>query len=331
MINNPTLLIATMTALFFAVFVTVFLIVSRIKAKEIYSNKLKKIAGINAHKSAGDNIKLKAQKRAEIAKKLRDSSRDEKDRQAKRNSIKMLLLQAGFSQTSIGRFWIYSVITAVGLFLILRAVGLPTPAIILFAFVGLFGLPRFFLKWKIKRRQNKFLEDFADALDAIVRLLRAGMPVAEAVAMCAREFEGPIGEEMSEIYENQKVGLTLPEAVARSAERMPLTEMRMFATGVAIQNETGASLSEILTNLSRVIRARFRLRRKVQALSAEAKASAIIIGSLPLIVGFGMNAMNPGYTGILIETGIGKALLWGCAIWMGVGVLVMRQMINFKA
>ncbi len=329
--NNPTFFIFILTAIFFVVFLLVFWIANRLKAKEAYSNKLKKIAGINTNRMPGDDIKLKAQKRAEIAKKLRDSSREEKDKQAKKNSIKMMLLQAGFSQTSVGRFWIYSVITAIVLFIILRVVGMPGLAVVLFSFVGLFGLPRFFLKWKIKRRQNRFLEDFADALDATVRLLRAGMPVAEAVAMCAREFEGPIGEEMSEIYENQKVGLSLAEAVYRSAERVPLTEMRMFATGVAIQSETGASLSEILTNLSRVIRARFRLRRKVQALSAEAKASAIIIGSLPLIVGFGMNAMNPGYTSILIETGIGKALLWGCAFWMGVGVLVMKQMINFKA
>ena len=116
----------------------------------------------------------------------------------------------------------------------------------------------------------------------------------------------------------------------RAAERMPITEMQMFATGIMIQQQTGSSLSEILTNMARVIRARFRLKRKVQALSSEAKASAMIIGCLPVVVCLGLYAINPGYMELLFITPKGKVFLWGAIGWMSIGVLIMRQMINFK-
>jgi tight adherence protein B len=191
-------------------------------------------------------------------------------------------------------------------------------------------VPRFFLRWKTKRRQKQYLDDFADALEAMVRLLKAGMPVSEAIAMASREFTGPIGEEMAKIYEGQRVGLSLQEAVLDAARRMPITEMQMFATGISIQSQTGSSLSEVLTNLARVIRARFRLKRKVDALSAEAKASAMIIGALPFLVGGGMYLINRDFIMVLFTTNLGKAWLIGSVCWMLLGCLVMRQMINFK-
>jgi tight adherence protein B len=201
---------------------------------------------------------------------------------------------------------------------------------LLVGFTALFGFPRFVLKKKIQRRQKKFLEDFADTLEAMVRLLKAGMPVSEAIAMASREFTGPIGEEMARIYDAQKIGVSLQDAVLDAARRMPITEMQMFATGVSIQAQTGSSLSEVLTNLARVIRSRFRLKRKVQALSAEAKASAMIIGALPFLIGGGMYLINGDYIMILFTRPLGQAWLIGSAVWMTVGILIMRAMINFK-
>jgi tight adherence protein B len=187
-----------------------------------------------------------------------------------------------------------------------------------------------FLRFKIRRRQKHFMDDFADALESMMRLLKAGMPVSEAIKMVAREFTGPMGEEMERIFDQQKIGVPLPEAVLDAARRMPLTEMQMFATAIAIQTQTGSSLSEVLQNLANVIRARFSLKRKVQALSSEAKASAGIIGALPVLVGLGLYFINPEYIELLFTDSTGKFLL-GCAVaWMGVGVLVMRQMINFR-
>ena len=130
--------------------------------------------------------------------------------------------------------------------------------------IGFFGFPRFVLSRLTKRRQKKFLEEFPDALEATVRLLKAGMPVSEAISMIAREFTGPIGDEMSRIYDKQKIGIPLHEAAGEATKRMPLPEVKMFATGLAIQAQTGSSLSEVLQNLSNVIRARFKLKRKLR-------------------------------------------------------------------
>ena len=174
------------------------------------------------------------------------------------------------------------------------------------------------------------MSEFSDALEAMVRLLKAGMPVSEAILMASKEFEGPVGEEMSRIYDAQKIGVSLPEAALEAARRMPLTEMQMFATGVSIQAQTGASLSEVFSNLAGVIRARFRLKRKVQALSAEAKVSAMIIGALPVVVGSGLYFINRDYMIVLFTTSIGKMMMGFCVFWMLCGVLIMRQMINFK-
>jgi len=135
---------------------------------------------------------------------------------------------------------------------------------------------------------------------------------------------------MLRIYDKQKIGIPLHEAAQEATKRMPLTEMAMFATGLAIQAQTGSSLSEVLMNLSGVIRARFRLKRKVKALASEAVASASIIGALPVIVASGMWFVNREYIDILFTTSKGNMWLGIAVGMMMVGVFVMRQMINFK-
>ncbi len=278
--------------------------------------------------SAGEVEKNERDKRRlDMAKKLQESS---SVRSKKSAEIKYMLLQAGFIDTPIRKFWIASAITGVAVTLLLLILGQSKIIIVLGAFIGFFGLPRLYLKFKVKRRQKKFLEEFPDALEAMVRLLKAGMPIGEAISMVSREFTGPVGEEMSRVYDEQKIGISLAEACAHSAERMPITEMQMFATGIAIQQQTGSSLSEILTNLARVIRSRFRLKRKVQALSSEAKSSAAIIAAMPVLVAAGLYAINPEYMGPLFYTLKGKIYLFGAIGWMAIGTLVMRQMINFR-
>jgi len=266
-------------------------------------------------------------RRAEIAKKLKEKT-DGEDKK-KKATIAAMLEQAGLS-VSVRKFWLFSL-----LFAILCGGGAAlagmSPLVACFLFItGLLGVPRMFVKNRIKRRQKKFLMEFADALEAMVRLLKAGMPITEAIAMAAREFEGPVSEEMTRIYEAQKVGISLPEAALSAARRMPITEMQMFATGLAIQSQTGSSLSEVLLNLAKVIRARFRLKRKVQALSAEAKASAMIIGSLPFLIGSGLYFINPEYMDPLFFSTTGRFLMAASAVWMGMGIFVMKAMINFK-
>lgn len=276
-----------------------------------------------------DEKDLQHKRRAEIAKKLKSSKDEEKQSDDNKVSLALKLQQGGLSITPV-QFWIFSLILGVSCAFLAKFMGWSPLLIGLLFVIGFIGIPRFILRKIIKRRQKKFLEEFADALDAVVRLLKAGMPVSEAVSMISREFDGPVGEEMSIVYDKQKIGIPLYEAAQEGCKRMPLPEMQMFAAGLAIQAQTGSSLSEVLTNLSGVIRARFRLKRKVMALSAEAIASASIIGCLPPLVAVGLYFANPGYLDPLFETETGKYMVMGSAFWMSTGVFVMKHMINFK-
>jgi tight adherence protein B len=152
---------------------------------------------------------------------------------------------------------------------------------LLAAFVCGLGLPRFILSRVIKRRQAKFLIEFANAIDIIVRGVKSGLPLSDCLQIIAAEAPEPVRGEFVDLVEQQKVGVPLSRAFERMSERMPLQEVNFFAIVIAIQAQTGGSLAEALGNLSSVLRDRYRLQAKVRAFSAEAKASAMIIGSLP--------------------------------------------------
>lgn len=271
---------------------------------------------------------VKDKRRADLAKKLKETKQEDQEKKNKA-SLAMKIEQAGLS-ISIMQFWVFSLISMVMVTFLAKMMGQPPHILLLAAVIGLFGLPRFVLKKMAEKRQKKFLEEFPDALEATVRLLKAGMPVGEAVAMISREFEGPVGEEMSRIKDLQQIGVPLHEAALTATRRMPITEMQMFATGLSIQAQTGSSLSEVLTNLSNVIRSRFRLKRKIKALSSEAIASAGIIAALPLLVATGMYFVNYEYISVLFTDPFGNFLVACAGFWMLCGVMVMRAMINFK-
>lgn len=273
-------------------------------------------------KSAG----FRDMRRESLTKKLKGTDPEQEE---KKKSISSLIMQAGLT-ISVRQYWAFSVMLSVVLTVAVFLWGKGPFVVLMTAIIGLFGLPRFILKRMITNRQKKFLADLPDALEAMTRLLRAGMPVSEAIKMVAREFTGPVGEEMGRIFDQQKIGVPLPEAVQDCGRRIPIPEVQMFATAVTIQAQTGSSLSEILEGLAKVIRSRFRLRRKVQALSSEAKSSAGIIGALPIVVGVGLYFMNPDYIGVLFDEKVGKWLLSFAVFWMSCGVFVMKQMINFK-
>lgn len=241
----------------------------------------------------------------------------------------MLISQAGLEIT-VKKFWVLSIGLMIALAVVTKILGQPIFVVLMAAIIGLLGLPRLVLKNLAARRQKKFLQEFPDALEATVRLLKAGMPVSEAVLMISKEFSGPVGEEMSRIYDQQRIGVALHEAALAATKRMPISEMQMFATGLAIQAQTGSSLSEVLMNLSNVIRARFRLKRKIKALSSEAVVSASIIGALPNFVAISLYFVNREYITILFTDSFGKVLLAGAVIWMCIGVFIMKAMINFK-
>lgn len=311
----------------FLIFGVVVSIVIMMQQAEKKKRLMSVVRGEALSEDKKPKVSAQDQRRSDLAKKLKDTGEEKPNK--KGASLSEMIMQAGM-EISVKQFWIYSVVSCLVFTFLAKLFGFSTFVVVMVAITSFFGLPKLFLKMKANKRQKLFMDDFADSLESMMRLLKAGMPVSEAIKMVATEFTGPMGEEMERVYEQQKIGVPLPEAVLEASKRMPLTEMQMFATAIAIQTQTGSSLSEVLQNLATVIRSRFKLARKVKALSSEAKASAMIIGALPVVVAGGMYFINREYIEVLFIDPTGKFLL-GCAIgWMGVGVLVMRQMINFK-
>ncbi len=189
--------------------------------------------------------------------------------------------------------------------------------------------PHWLISYRIKRRVSKFVDQFPEAIDVIIRGVKAGLPVSDCLRLIASEGEEPVRSEFKRIVDGLAIGMTVGEAVDRLAESVPVPEASFFAIALNIQQKAGGNLSETLANLSRVLRDRKKLKAKVKALSAEAKASAGIIGSLPFLVGAAVSFLNPGYMALLYTTNLGKICLVGGLMWMGIGVAIMRKMIDF--
>jgi tight adherence protein B len=253
-----------------------------------------------------------------------DASRKHKSGQ----SLRQLIVQAGLDLTP-ARFIAISAATAVVSGLIALVAGMPIFGIAACAIIGGLGLPRFTLNTLARRRVNKFTSHFADAIDVIVRSIRSGLPVGEALNIIVHEMPDPISAEFRQVVEGQKLGLTLDDALNRACERVPTAELRFFAIVLAIQQTTGGNLAETLAKLSDVLRGRKRMRDKVQAMSGEAKASAMIIGSLPFLVCALLAVVSPAYIAVLFTSNAGHLILFAGVTLMGIGVMVMRQMINF--
>ncbi len=266
-------------------------------------------------------------KRGQIAQSLKEIESRENARS--KVPLETRIAQAGLSWTR-RKYHVVSAITAVvlGLILfvasgnaILGATGL---------FVGGFGLPAWFLKRSRAKRLKKFGVEFPNALDVIVRGIRAGLPVSDCLRIIASEAAEPVRGEFRQIIESQTLGLPLAEASVKLYERMPCAEANFFGIVIAIQQKTGGNLSETLGNLSRVLRERRKMRDKIQAVSMEAKASAAIIGALPPTVMLLVYLTTPKYIELLWQTQSGKLALAASGVWMLIGVLVMRKMINFE-
>jgi tight adherence protein B len=179
------------------------------------------------------------------------------------------------------------------------------------------------------RRFKRFTEEFANAMDIIVRGLKAGLPLADCMKIIAAEAQEPVKGEFRAVIEDQAMGMPADEAVQRMPGRMPVAEASFFAIVIAIQSRTGGSLSEALGNLSKVLRERKKMRAKIVAMSSEAKSSAGIIGALPVFVTGAIYFTTPDYIALLFTTSAGNIILAVSGFWMLMGILVMRKMINF--
>jgi len=288
-----------------------------------------------ATENKGRRIALKQQaetvnsRRRQVA----DTIKELEDRQKQREKVSLRLrLQRAGLDIEPRVFWIGSALSGVvvGFVVWLAAPHLPLIVPLLAAFVGVLGLPRWIVARLTKRRQFKFIDEFANSIDIIVRGVKSGLPLIECLNIIARESPQPVSGEFLELVEQQRVGVPLAEGFERMMVRMPLAEVRFFAIVISIQQQAGGNLSEALGNLSGVLRDRKRLQAKVRALSAEAKASAAVLGALPFIVMILVYITTPSYIALLWTTRVGQFLLVAAGFWMTCGVLVMKKMINFK-
>jgi tight adherence protein B len=261
---------------------------------------------------------------------VEDSLKEVEDRSKKARSLTLTsrIAQAGLSWTK-RQFIIISVVVGVTLFLTAFIGGVDLLPALGFGFAAGFGAPRWFLGHMKKRREKKFLEGLPDAIDVIVRGIKAGLPLFDSIKLVAADAQEPVKSEFAAIVETQAIGMPLGEACSRLYERMPVPEANFFGIVITIQQKAGGNLSEALGNLSKVLRERKRMKGKIKAMSMEAKASAAIIGSMPPLVVAGIYAMNPGYISLMWTTDTGRVMLVGCLIWMTIGIVVMKRMINF--
>jgi tight adherence protein B len=261
---------------------------------------------------------------------VEDSMKELEQRLAatKKVSLSVRISQAGLTWTK-QQFVIGSAILGAAVLIITFLGGMALLPAIGFAAAMGFGLPRWVLGFLKKRREKKFLDALPDAVDVIVRGIKAGLPLFDSIKVVVADAPEPLRSEFSAIVETQTIGMPLGDACQRLYERMPLPEANFFGIVVAIQTKSGGNLSEALGNLSKVLRDRRKMSAKIQAMSMEAKASAGIIGSLPPLVMIMVYIMTPEYISLLWTHPTGRLMLAACALWMATGIFVMKKMINF--
>jgi tight adherence protein B len=251
-----------------------------------------------------------------------------REKKAKNLPLPMRIAQAGLNWSK-RQFIIISVAIGAVLFVGGFVVGGGLLVGAALGFAGGMGIPRWLLSFLKTRREAKFLNHFPDAVDVIVRGVKAGLPLGDCLRIISNEAEEPVRGEFKVVVESQTIGIPMGDACAKLYERMPLPEANFFGIVVSIQQRSGGNLSEALGNLSRVLRDRKKMKAKIQAMSMEAKASAVIIAALPFAVMILVYITSPTYIELLWTHPTGRMMMAGCAVWMSMGVFVMKKMINF--
>ncbi len=232
-------------------------------------------------------------------------------------------------KTSVGQYFLANLVVGViAGFLVFQGIGNLAAAAIGGLALGL-GLPHFFVGYLMKRRKGKFLGQFPEAIDLIVRGLKSGLPVTDSLGVVAEELADPLRSDFRTISDMLSVGKTLEDAMWEAAERIDLPEFSFFVVALSVQRETGGNLAETLENLADILRKRRQMKLKVKALSSEAKASAMIIGALPFIMFGVIYAMSPEYEQALLTDPRGNIMLAVGIFWLGCGIAAMAKMVNF--
>ncbi len=254
--------------------------------------------------------------------------KDIESRQKKSVPLHMKITQAGLTWSK-RQYILISLALGVGAFLLFSMIDAGLWAALAMAFAAGFGMPMWLLKFLKKRREAKFLAGFPDAVDTIVRGIKSGLPLLDSMRIISIDASEPVRGEFRSIMETQAIGMPIGEACQKLFERIPVAEANFFGIVISIQQKAGGNLSEALGNLSRVLRDRKKMKAKIKAMSMEAKASASIIAALPFAVMILVYISSPNYIELLWTHPTGRMMMACCAVWMLMGVMVMKKMINF--
>lgn len=303
---------------------------NRINAAKAAEKRLDRFATAPTQRSQGRKVDPAQSRRRSIQDTLKDIDTKQKYKASRSTDppLRLRLLQAGY-KISPTRFFVVSGAVGFGFAVAGVFFGLPPLLVLGLGLVGGLGAPRFWINRVRRRRQAAFIEELPNAVEVVVRGVKAGLPLLDCLRMIASEAKEPLRSEFRVVMDTLALGVPLDEAVGRLYERMPLPEANFLAIVIAIQSKAGGNLSEALANLAKVLRERKKMRAKIQAMSTEAKASASIIGSLPLVVMGLVYITSPDYISILWTDPIGQVVMGVSALVMLTGVLVMRRMINF--
>ena len=330
---DPVVLLIIVLAAVSAAAVCYSVLYTRIEADKKTDSRVNRVKAAETDrvkvKAARDRVQEMSKRRKSVQDSLKDLEKRQVESTKKKQSLKARLGQAGLSLTP-ARFYLFSVLFGLFIMVVVLLFGAPLAVIAGLPFAAAFGLPRWVVGFLVKRRQNKFLEEFPNALDLITRSIRSGLPLNDAVRLVASEAREPVKSEFRRVVETQQVGLSMTDACARMNNHMPLQEVSFFTIVIAIQAQAGGNLSEALGNLAKVLRERKKMKAKVIALSMEAKASAVIIGALPFIVMLLVYLTSPQYMMILFTDPRGHLIMGAAGIWMTFGIIIMRQMVNFE-
>lgn len=246
------------------------------------------------------------------------------------SSIRQKLLASGTNMT-LGDYAFVAVSIAVAVAFVLYLVLDMAPGVALGGSLLLgIGLPNMWVGWRAKKRGQKFNLLFPEAVDLIVRALRAGLPVQEAVGNVARDIKDPVGAIFQRVQQEVQLGTPIEVALWRAAKTVQTDEFNFLIVAMSIQRDTGGNLAETLANLSALLRARQQLRLKIRAFTAEARTTMLIMAGLPFLVGGGLFLISPGYIGPLFTTESGQMIAAAAGCSMGIGVFVMNKIATIK-
>ncbi|MCR6670269.1 type II secretion system F family protein [Devosia ginsengisoli] len=246
----------------------------------------------------------------------------------KRVTLPQLLFQAGMT-IKPAAFIRNSIIFGVAVLVILIVVQVPIYLAPVFAVAAAYLLPRIYVGQKRKKYQDRFLDELPNAVEAVVRGVKTGLPLNDSIRVVAKDAKEPVKSEFGRVLDQQAFGLSMTEAVTVLLDRVPLPEVNFFVVVITVQQQAGGNLSEALGNLAKVLRNRKKMKMKIKAMSSEAKASAGIIGSLPFVVGTLVSVVSPTYLVPLFTTSLGHIWLGVGAVMLALGIFIMNRMIQF--